>query len=78
MIPEVQTPQSPKTQSPNTQSPGRLRGSALRQNSPTSVGSPAFAHTRKIDPSFLPSNVDAPKSVTVSNAMPHTPIALAM
>ncbi len=35
-------------------------------------------HTRKIEPSFLPSMTEAPTSVTVSRAMPHTPMALAM
>jgi len=34
--------------------------------------------TRKIDPSFLPSKIDAEKSVTVNSAIPQTPIALAM
>lgn len=34
--------------------------------------------TRKMDPSFLPSKIDAEKSVTVSKAIPQTPIALAM
>lgn len=37
-----------------------------------------WTQTRKIDPSFLPSNTDAEKSVTVSSAIPQTPIALAM
>ena len=36
-----------------------------------------IAHTLKIDPIFFPSSIDAPTSVTVSSAMPQTPIALA-
>ncbi|MBS0187352.1 MAG: DUF2029 domain-containing protein [Planctomycetes bacterium] len=34
--------------------------------------------TRKIEPSFLPRSTDAENSVTVSSAMPQTPIALAI
>ncbi len=35
-------------------------------------------YTLKIAPSRLPINTLAPTSVTVSSAMPHTPMALAM
>lgn len=39
---------------------------------------PPRPYTLKIAPSFFPSMMLAPTSVTVSSAIPHTPIALAM
>ena len=39
---------------------------------------PKCVQTRKMDPSLLPSKIDAEKSVTVNSAIPQTPIALAM
>jgi hypothetical protein len=49
--------------------PSAIRASRMRQR---------MSYTLKIAPNRLPINTLAPTSVTVSSAMPHTPMALAM